>query len=563
MKKVLLFLLTVLFGIFLLNSFHEQYPDEFDSILGGRYITEGKLPYRDWFQHHQPGAYVLASMLLPFSGGSFVRFRVLLGATFFLLNTGAFLLIRRKFKDKQRTHFYIAVLFAVALAGTFFWGQMLLADTLAAYLLLPAYTLLLLKTYYDEPFGRRDLLFVSIFTFLALFTSMTYIYVVAGLAIYTIFLFFKDNRTARRIPWKNIGFAIASFGLPYVLFFLYLFVTGSLKDYYFSTVIYNQYYIYNYPHIPGTPINPVRYAIVIASAFINNFYPAIAGVIGFPLGDPLQVTLALSNATLLGVLLLKKKYVFIFPFLMTLIFSNARSNPQQVKETDYQAAVYLVTSMMAGLFSLSALREIVDKERTAISTRLISGALLLLLGTYWSFSFFFLALKMEQRFFPKYMGDAPYIYDDPQIAPYINKMITPDDYVWIGPFDFKELFYIKTKKLPSKYHWFLQHAASTKIKDELIADLTLHRPKVIVFQREYAPWGGDASGFNFFFVDFLKKNYFRIFELSSSNKKITYRWKIGNTRDFDIDGDFNFDVSRQEEILKELQDVGLIEQVGK
>ncbi|MEK7500003.1 MAG: hypothetical protein AAB649_05360, partial [Patescibacteria group bacterium] len=419
MKKVLLFLLAILFGIFLLNSFHEQYPDEFDSILGGRYITEGKLPYRDWFQHHQPGAYVLASILLPFSGGSFVRFRVLLGATFFLLNAGAFLFLRKRFKEHTKTHFYMAVLFALAIAGTFFWGQMLLADILAAYLLLPAYTLLLLKTYHDERFQKSDLLFVSIFTFFALFTSMTYVYVVAGLAIYTIFLFLKDNRTARRVSWKNIGFAIASFGLPYVFFFLYLFVTGSLKDYYFSTVIYNQFYIYNYPHVPGTPINPIRYGVVIANAFFNNFYPALAGVVSFPFGDPLQVTLALSNVGLLAVLLLKRKYAFIFPFLITLVFATARSNPQQVKETDYQAAVYMLTSMAAGLFSLSALREIVDKEKAVVSHRVIAGALLLVLGVYWFFTFFYLSLKMGQKFYPKYMGDAPYIYDDPQIAPYI------------------------------------------------------------------------------------------------------------------------------------------------
>ena len=36
---------VLLFWILYTNTFHEEYPDEFDNILGGYYILHGKLPY--------------------------------------------------------------------------------------------------------------------------------------------------------------------------------------------------------------------------------------------------------------------------------------------------------------------------------------------------------------------------------------------------------------------------------------------------------------------------------------------------------------------------------------
>src|SRR3989304_8135386 len=83
--KYLVLSLLFLLAILLVNSLHEEYPDEFDSIVGGKYILEGKLPYRDWFQHHQPGAYVLAALLLPVSDGSFVRSRIAFSFLFLVI----------------------------------------------------------------------------------------------------------------------------------------------------------------------------------------------------------------------------------------------------------------------------------------------------------------------------------------------------------------------------------------------------------------------------------------------------------------------------------------------
>ena len=558
-KALLIF--SLLLTVFVANAFHEKYPDEFDSIVGGRYITEGKLPYRDWFQHHQPGAYVMAAGILPFTGRSFVKFRVGWEIVLYAMLVGSYLMLRRRLPKRDLT-FYIVLLFIIGLAATYFWGNMLLADTLAGYFILPAFALLFLKDYYSERFETADLMIIGGFAFLSWFTSMTYIFIVMALSLYALYLFVSTN--TKKSLWRRILTGVALLSVPYVLFGLYLLFTGSIADYYWANVVYNtNYYIYNYPHAPGAAINPIRYAAVIADTFINNYLPALWGVAGFPISNPVQVTLAFSSAVAVILVIVRRKWAFLFPLLVTLVFSNARSNPQSIRETDYQAFVYIITSMFNGVFAVWAVKELLDEEKTAFSQKVVLSAVYALLLLYWIATPLYLAMKMEQKFFPKYMGTAPLIYNRPQIAPYVNAIVSPDDFVFIGPFEFEELFYLNTKRQPSKYHWFLNHAATSKIKDELIADLSKNRPKLIVFNRGFAPWGGDASTYNWWMSEFLDANYFRLFKLNETLPDKQYRWKLQKTENFDIDGTFNFDKRYQEEILKKLLTLGYIEEVAK
>jgi len=553
-KKIIPFLIIAL--IFLINTFHEEYPDEYDSLVGGKYILEGKIPYKDWFQHHQPGAYLLAAFILPFSGQSFVRFRVFLALVFFLINFGGYILIKKRCKN-FKLNFYLIFLLLLSISATYFWAQMLLADTLSAYFLIPTYALLLIKEFSGERLERKDLIIFSLFSFLTWFTSMTYTFVLLGLYLYVSWQYFTDEK-----KFNSFGAIIKNifliFGLPYLFFFLFFALVGGLDDWYFANIFYNgRYYIYNYPKPLGVPLNPLRYAVVIAHNFLSEFFPLLAGVKNFDFEQPFNITLGLSNVAILGLLILKRKYKFIFPFLITLIYSCSRANPFGVHETDYQASVYILFSFMNGFFALFALAQIIDDKKEVLSKKIVGSFLFLILLIYWSFNSYFVSLRFFQKFYLKYMGQAPLIYDRPEVTPFVNKLVKKDEYAWVGPFDFKELFYLNAE-VPSKYHWFLDHASKIdKIKQEMIADFNRNKPAVIVFRRNYAPWGGDPKTFNYFFTDFLEENYFRIFELKDGHK---YRWKIADTQHFDIDGDFYFDKSRKEEIIKKLIELGFLEE---
>lgn len=558
LRKRYVILLVIIFSIFLLNTFHEEYPDEYDSMTGGLYITQGKIPYRDWFQHHQPFAYVFAALLLPFAGISLVKFRIALAFAYFFLNIGIFFLLKNRFGEIIK-RIYLFLLVTIALSATYFWGHMLLADSLAAYLLLPAYAWLLFLTFQKENTHLKDLLIVSLFTFFSFLTSSTYIYVVAGLNIFALYLYFAQSRfTLNR---ENTIKSMLIFAFPYIAFLLFLIVTGSLKDYYNANVIYNQYYVYNYPHVYGGPINPIRYAVVIAQNFINNYYSILSGVFAFAVGDPFNMTLAVSNAAFFILILLTNNYAFLFPFLITLIFSNARSNPSTIHQTDYQSSVYILTSFLNGIFSLRLLKNLLDNIRLTFSYKVVASAVFVVLGIYWAFNSVFILEKFSQKFYSKYMGEAPFIYDAPEIAPLVNKITGKNEYVWIGPFEFKELFYLQGK-MPSRYHWFLQHAAAISwYKDGMIADFQKNRPMVIVF-KNFAPWGGDPKQFNYFFTDFLGREYVRLDQINTGVPGSTYKWNIGDTRNFNLGETFYFDKTRQDEIVNKLFEQSLIKQVS-
>ncbi|MBI4136994.1 hypothetical protein HY469_02935 [Candidatus Roizmanbacteria bacterium] len=559
-KQILLF--TFLFIIFLLNAFHEEYPDEYDNIVGGKYILEGRLPYRDWFSHHQPLPYFLSYGILLITGISFVRFRIALAIIYFLISAGSYFLLKKRIKESSLS-FYLFFLFAIAFGQTYYWGNMLLADTLSAYLLIPAIVLVLMKGYTRESFTLGDLSIYGLYTFFAWLSSITVTYVVAGLHLYVLYLFIQSGKTiSMPLIIKKVFQMGIVIGIPYLVWFLYLLITGSIGAYYFDTFTFNQqYYIYNYPVEPGKSINPIRYALIIAHDFFNNFYPALISIKNFALDFPLVTTFAVSHLAFTVILLITKRHLLLYPFLLVLIYSNSRSNPSSIRETDYQVMVYILLSIFIGTYSFQILKALLDSQLISKSFRMLAGSSFILLSVYWFFTSLFLPMKFFQKFMAKYSGQAPLIYDYPEVAPIVNQIADEDEYVWMGPLAFKELLYINAQQ-PSKYHWFLNHSAkSEKIRSELIAELSLNRPKVIVFDRDYAPWGGDAESFNSFFREFLDENYFRIFTLNEELDGYEYRWKIGRTQNYDIDGFFYFDRNRQDEILQELLDKGLLEQV--
>ena len=92
---------------------------------------------------------------------------------------------------------------------------MLLADTLAGYFILPAFSLLFLKDYYKEKFEAKDLMIIGWFAFLSWFTSMTYIFIVAAISAYALYLFMSDKYKQKFTAKLFTGGAILA--APYIL----------------------------------------------------------------------------------------------------------------------------------------------------------------------------------------------------------------------------------------------------------------------------------------------------------------------------------------------------------
>lgn len=493
--------------LFLTNTFHESYPDEFDNILGGWYIIQGKLPYIGFFTHHGPVPYFIAAFVTLFSGQSFVLFRIIYSLLLVGFMLWSFFSLRKRLgREETQVYPYFIVLFG--LFATYYWSHMLLADNIAALFLTPAYILLVVKSLYKKPYVHKDFIFISILSSLALYSSLSYIYV------YVIIIALTLHQNLKNIPhkFKDIVFAsvkpLVIILVPHLLFLVYLVLSGSLFDYLYQNFRFNtEFYVYNYPRAPGsTFINPIRFAVVIANSFFNNFHTLLLSFKDFNLAYPVNLTMALANVSMIIYLLLKKRYALSLFVLLVLIYANARSNVLESKETDYQSAVYIFMSFFNLLFVLRSLHLDLN-EKIEDGKKVIYGILLGILGVYSFFCLLTLIGKFNEKAYAKYMGTASLIYNRPRIAPILNLVTDKTDYAWIGPFEFEELFYMDAQ-IPSKHHILIRGVGlSDKLNKDMVDDFREKMPKVIYFDKNFHYLGSKTEIYSSNFIQFLNDYY--------------------------------------------------------
>jgi len=558
-KRGNLILITFFFFIFSIlsiNALHESYPDEFDNILGGKYILSGSLLYKDYFTHHGPVAYFLSAFILLFSNGSFVIFRILFAFIIFLFLLLSYLYLRDRFGN-IRTSFYLVFIFITALAGNYYWLHMLLADSLSAYFFAPVIAILLLATFYKQRLRLRDLIMISILTSLSILNSLTFIFFSILIYCYSLYLYLSTNKPIRLMS-KNSIKILFILGAPYIIFFIYLIITSSLTDYLYQGFTFNQlYYIYNYPRPEGsTAINPIRFAIVIANTFYNNYYTLLQQVPSMNLGFPMNIAMAISTFSLTIYLFLKKRFLFALFFIGLLVYSNARSDPLTSKETDYQSAIYIITAFMSAPFLIMQLWEEISTKLVMYAYRYLYFMLLIITCIYSLSATMFLFQKFFNRTYDKYMGHAALIYDRPEIAPIINKITSPSDTFWMGPFEFKELFYIHAKPA-SRYQIFIPGmGAAEEIHESFLEEFERTKPKIIWFQKNFSILGRNPEMYGQFFIDYLDKNYFTILNYTQNGQ--SYISNVPINEKVDIEARLYIRKEYKEEVIKKLIDNNLI-----
>ena len=541
-----LLLLAIFFG----NTIHESYPDEFDNISGGRFILRGIIPYSGFLTHHGPFAYYLAAILNIFSGVSFVHFRFVYAIFLVALLYAFYRIIKPRFESSA--NFLKPYFMILGITATYYWLHMMLADSLSAFMLILPFFYLILLAINKKKLNLRDIALVSIPLSATLLTALTYSFFVAGLYFFLAVLWLSSGQ---KLFSKDSLKAVGIVFVPYLFFVLYLVVSGSLRDYYFQNITYNQqYYIFNYPRAEGqTTINPLRYAVVIAKTAIDQVVDGSRHVFSFNLYTLKEIPLLGMNLFFLIVLLVTGNYLAVIPLVIMLLFSTPRSNLMNLGETDYQSAVYTVLSIGNGVLLLWQ-----NFKRKALGGQkdLIISVSTIVIGLYLLIFSFAMFRPFTDKIYSKYMGTAPTIYNRPEIAPYVNMLVGNDEYAWIGPFEFEELYYMKAK-FPSKYHWLLPaNAQSEKIRTEMIADFEANKPKVIVFDRTFGAFGSAPTSFNYFMVDFINDNYTLLNEMVDS-KGYKYKCNISKMKDFVCDGAFYLRNDIKEDLLHKMIELNL------
>jgi hypothetical protein len=272
-------------------------------------------------------------------------------------------------------------------------------------------------------------------------------------------------------------------------------------------------------------------------------------------GFPFVQTMALANAVFLMYLVLSKRIglaVFVWLFLT---FITARGDPYTTKETDYQAIMYHLTSFAHAALVLGLLWNDL-KKKLPDNRRVVYSAMLLFLGIYSLALLLYFTDKWWDKTYQKYMGKQSLIYDRPPIATVVTKLLSKNDYYFIGPFDFEDQLYMQNKPA-SKYIVVLPGMGqSDQIKAEILGDLQKNRPPVVVFATEYQVYGSKPGQF---VVDYLNQEYFN---LESAGVPCNgYRAKDKWFDYYDFERHFFFDKNSKDTVWQKLLDLGLIEKI--
>ncbi|MEI6532695.1 MAG: hypothetical protein WCO06_02555 [Candidatus Roizmanbacteria bacterium] len=524
---------------FLMNYKYLAYPDEFVNILGGKFILQGKVPYKDFFDHHLPFAWYYSAFLLLISFGNFITFRLFWALSNFLALFAVGQWIRKNHSDMYWVYLIFLVMYPVM--AVYFWFHLYLGDSLGVLFFSITFWLLIVQTI-QKKIDMKIIAITSLTTFCMFFSALTYIYLAMMLYVWQLYLIGVNK--------KNIIRWIIACATPGIVYLLYLVVTGSLKDFYISNFVYNTTLYIDIPNYhAGAHFNPLRFAFTILYNFWGNYLALLTQIKFLDLYLPIGTLAGLGTLTLLIVLLSRYPIVGFIYFLM-LSFSAPRSNIQQYKETDYQACLFLVFGMVSSTVAIYLLTKTKYHERLFEDLKRIS---LVLMSIFLFFSFIFLVNNSYSKYYQRYMLVMPSIMDRGFMADFIDELINKDDYFWIGPFEPHEAFFVTKGKFPGKFPTLLpQFRENEYFKNAFLDQFNTNRPKVMIFKHVSSIFGTPATTFGAFFLSWMDGKYIRLNQIK--NVEI-----LRQPSNMDLSNDLMIRLDAKDEVLKKLKDKGYIE----
>ena len=493
------------FALFLINSTYVSYPDEFVNLWAGKYINLGKVPYREFFDHHLPLAWYLSAFLLKLSFNSYTLFRFFWALFQFMALFGLAVWIKKNHKDFYA--YSLVFLLLYPLVTVYYWLHIFLADSLAAFFFSLIFWILLLETY-KKSNTIAIYLVTSFLTFCLIFSSLSYLYLGLVLYLWQVYLLLPKI--------KHILILVLFSAVPYFFYLLYLLLTNSISDFYFANLTYNtDLYINIANYTRGKFFNPLKFGFTLIYNFWQGYLPRLTTIKDLSLYLPVGSLVTLGSFILLLLLMLRYLPIGIL-FFFILSFSAPRSNiSTSINETDYQVGLYIMLGITASLFVLGAFKKIVLKE-SFFQDVLRIGRLLLLL--FLLFSFIFLLYNTYSKWYLRYTQKMPSIRDTSDSAIFIDEILDEDDTFWSGPYEPHESFFVKKGRMVGKYLSLLpQFRENDVLKTNFIKQFAKEKPTIIIFKIDTGIFGTLTSEFGNFFLTWLKEYYISLKDVKGVN----------------------------------------------
>lgn len=527
-------------ALFMINARYVDYPDEYVNVWGAKTILGGGLPYRDFWDHHLPGAWYGGAILLFLAGGSFALFRIIWA---FVVYAGLFALSRAIKKHYPDLHApYMAFYILFPLAALYFWFHLFLADSLAVFFFAISFWILLGETFAEKR-NIRMLIVSSLCVFGMVFSSATFLYMGVVMYLWHAYLLkFKPSpQMIRLVVWS---------AAPYVLYLLYVLVSGTWKEFYFANFTYNTNYYISIPnYVRGVHFNPVKFAMTLVANFHEGYLPLLSKIKHLDLYLPIG-TLAGLATLVLFFLLVARNLVLGILFFLLLSFSAPRSNIQNYKETDYQSAMFILLGLISAVVALHLLRTIKTKEEW--SGDLVRVARLVLC-VFFIFTGIFLLFNSYNTAFKLYTQKLPLISNRGFTAEFVDEIIDPGESYFIGPYEPNQAFYVREGVWAAGRHPSLlpQFREGEELKSSFMKSIEANPPSIVIYRQETAVFGTPSLEFGKFFLDWMRDKYTLV-------EKIPNVEVLRSPTTFKLKADLYIRRDRLPDLLNKLEEKGYV-----
>ncbi|MEK7580958.1 MAG: hypothetical protein AAB512_01625 [Patescibacteria group bacterium] len=495
------FIATMVISLFIYTRYYGNlsFGDEYDNFTYSWLMRSGVLPYRDFFTHHFPLLIFLGYPLELIGHTKIIYRSLVLAITFTFFSSMYFYL-----KGPLKCSVLIFTLFS-SFAISFYSGFQFADGSFWAIILLASFFIAAGKGTYV--LNRAEITILSFFIIFILLSSPMHVIAFVFLFAYRYFLIrSKTSQIAVYVGELKQVFLYSFAGL--FIFFIYLVFTGSLKDFYFSTITFNNNYFYYRDHVQLinpkildfylhdflSLVNHFKSVITTEGIALITFVKSLKGVLS-NIDNNSYIYLNLifrdfyNNFFSFEVLIIIfyivglvslfiNKYKSLALISLVFIFTTRLRIPEKIHEAPYYLLSYWLISVALVLF----IRNVVKGKEVVVN---VLGLLL---------SFASIAIFVNKNWYDfNQIAFNRFPQNNFETVKYLKETSSPSDKILVISPE-SSSYYWESQRYPLGYfvNYFTWYNWSDRLRSRWEHDLDSTRASYIIVSKEY--WSNYARG---------------------------------------------------------------------
>ncbi|WP_025690578.1 hypothetical protein [Paenibacillus zanthoxyli] len=454
-----------------------SFMDEADNMLGAISVSQGGDIYKDFFSQHTPFVYYFMSIFALIGVRDYETFRLCMSLVILLL----WIFMYTRYSNYFNSLIFKIFILLYAITINITWAHMVLSDVFYGFSILFLFleALIFVRT---NSLTRKSMIVISISVFVSVMSAFVSIYSVTIL-FFLLFVYNLYKKTFRQnIP--NYLKLITIMAIPFLVLFLWYWLSGNLYNFYYQAYKLNRVYYSNYNGINNSSIGLLKQ---IVTSWINHLEYHVTT---FSRDSLFSGILVIFNLLFCYYHFKRDKALSILIFIF-LAFTGIRGFE------GFHAIPYFIVSFFNSSFIINEYLNPKEKDYIeGYKKNLIRIFVFLLL----IIAFNNYAPNAGTNFAKPNGIIAKSPYDE-----YINKLTETNEKIWIT--SLSPQTYINTNRDPALRAYILVPWFVDAFKNEIMEDLRTRKPKLIIFEKDSDVWGYKYSNFAKDILDYLDVEY--------------------------------------------------------